>query len=287
MSDPVFIDGIGAIAERFDAFLLDQFGVMHDGTRAYPHAVEALRELQRLGKRLFVLSNSGQRVPPNRERLGRVGLPMDAFEAIVTSGEVAWQVLKARRTPPYDRLGRRCLLLNRDDDRRPVEGLDLDVITEPGAADFILMVNTASPGHTLEDYRAVLAPMLERQTPMICSNPDRVAVSSEGLAIAAGAVAAWYEEEGGRVHRIGKPYPEIYAHCLRHLEGVDKTRVAAVGDSFEHDIRGGRAAGLATVFVRDGIHGPELSGAGPDALLRLAAAHGAPAPDFVCPAFRY
>src|SRR3546814_12878452 len=95
MAPAPLVAGLGALAPRYDVFLLDQFGVLHDGTTAYPGAIDCLEALQAAGKRSIVLSNSGQRSAPNRERLARLGVPPGLYEDLVTSGEVARGFLAA------------------------------------------------------------------------------------------------------------------------------------------------------------------------------------------------
>ncbi|HEX6012024.1 MAG TPA: HAD family hydrolase, partial [Geminicoccaceae bacterium] len=94
MNSPRFVDGIGAFADRYEGFLLDQWGVIHDGRKALPKAVAALAELKRRNKRLVVLSNSGRRAALNRRRLADLGLDVAMLDAVVTSGEAAWNLLR-------------------------------------------------------------------------------------------------------------------------------------------------------------------------------------------------
>ena len=103
MSTPSFVDGIGAFADRYQGFLLDQWGVIHDGQQALPAALAALGELKRRNKRLVVLSNSGRRAALNRRRLAEMGFNVAMFDAVVTSGEAAWQALERRNLPGFRR----------------------------------------------------------------------------------------------------------------------------------------------------------------------------------------
>ncbi|WGF88779.1 TIGR01459 family HAD-type hydrolase [Marinivivus vitaminiproducens] len=267
----VRLSGLGEVAERFDVFLLDQFGVLHDGTAPYPNAVEAIEELAARGKKLGVLSNSGQRTAPNRERLAELGIPVDRLTLVVTSGEVAHDLLTARRDEPWRSLGRRCLFYSRDDDLAPVEGLDLELVERPNDADFVFLAGSRTPAWSLADYVHLLRPAVERGLPLLCTNPDRVAVGPSGLRLSAGGIAAWYEEAGGLVHYVGKPHPEIYRACLAAMGEPPRERVAVVGDSFEHDVAGGIASGLATIFVEGGIHADVFKAGNADAVLHTLA----------------
>ena len=121
-----------ALVEDFDVFLVDQFGVLHDGSAAYPGAVEALERLKAAGKRVILLSNSGRRSRPNVERAARLGFPADTYDEIISSGEVAWHLLKERRLGPALREGARCLLFARDNDSSAIDGLGLQRTEDAG-----------------------------------------------------------------------------------------------------------------------------------------------------------
>lgn len=254
MSTPQFATGIGAFADRYQGFLLDQWGVIHDGRRALPEAVAVLAELKRRGKRLVVLSNSGRRAALNRRRLGEMGLDVTLFDAVVTSGEAAWHLLEQRTQPGYRGLGRRCVLFTIGGDRGVLDGLGIEVVERPEEADFLFNTGLEIPPRTLDDYREILERAATRRLPMVCSNPDRVAPSHGTLITAPGTVAALYEAMGCTVLYVGKPHAPIYEACLEAFDGVEPAAIVAVGDSIEHDVRGAKGVGIDSCFVTSGIH---------------------------------
>ncbi|MEL7026766.1 MAG: TIGR01459 family HAD-type hydrolase, partial [Pseudomonadota bacterium] len=91
------LQSLTEIAENYDAIVLDQWGVLHDGTRPYPHAVAALTSLAERGTRMAVLSNSGKRAGPNADRIAAIGFPAALFEVVMTSGEALWRDIQAGR----------------------------------------------------------------------------------------------------------------------------------------------------------------------------------------------
>lgn len=251
---PRFADGIGAFTDRYQGFLLDQWGVIHDGRKALPEAVTALAELKRLGKRLVVLSNSGRRAALNRRRLTEMGLDLGMFDAVVTSGEAAWSLLRQHSQPGWRDLGRRCVLFTIGGDRTVLDDLGIAVVDEPEDADFLFNTGLEIPPRTLDDYHAILERAVVRRLPMVCSNPDRIAPSQGKLITAPGTVAAMYEQMGGSVLYVGKPHAPIYAACLEALDGLRPGEIVAVGDSVEHDVRGANGVGIDSCFVMGGIH---------------------------------
>nr|WP_274616042.1 TIGR01459 family HAD-type hydrolase [Sphingomonas sp. ACRSK] len=271
------IAGLRDVASDHDAFLVDQFGVLHDGTAPYPGAVDTLLALRDAGKLVIVLSNSGKRAAQNATRLERLGFPSDAWTQVLTSGEVAWSILAEA---PQSR--RRCLLLARDGDRSAIGGLPIDLADGGGDCDVVLIAASEGDRWSLADYEVLLAPAAARRVPAYCTNPDRHMLTPVGLRFGAGQVAELYERLGGMVSWIGKPYPEIYAAARRLLGDVAPARILCVGDSVEHDVAGAAGAGLASCLVRSGIH----VDADDTALAALYDATGA-TPQFLAPAFRW
>src|SRR5919108_4830523 len=103
------LDRLSAVADRYDGFILDLWGVLHDGVRPYPGVVETLRQLKRSGKRLVVLSNAPRRAAPVARRMQEIGIAPDLYDVLHSSGEETWRLLKERTDPIFAGLGRRFL----------------------------------------------------------------------------------------------------------------------------------------------------------------------------------
>ncbi|PDT80466.1 TIGR01459 family HAD-type hydrolase [Sinorhizobium sp. BJ1] len=273
------IPGISAIADSYDAFLVDQFGVLRDGREPYPGAAETLVRLKQAGKRVIILSNSGKRSAENDRRLAELGFEPGSWDWFLTSGEVAWQLLKLEGAAAEGKT-RKCLLISRDGDLSPLKGLDL-VRTESGEeADIVLLAGSEGDVHPLVHYEDLLRPAARRGVPCLCTNPDKLMLTRTGLAFGAGRIAERYEGLGGKVRWIGKPFPDIYDFALDFLGRPDPERVCAIGDSVEHDIAGAAAAGFGSVLVATGILEHQSEGE----RRRLFAEHAA-MPDFILPQF--
>ncbi|WP_379064038.1 TIGR01459 family HAD-type hydrolase [Mesorhizobium sp. UC74_2] len=273
------LSGIRDLADRFDAFILDQFGVLHDGSAPYPGAVETLVRLKQAGKPILLLSNSGKRSAPNEARLEKLGFVPGSWGHFLSSGEVAWQSLRGSLASGKNV---RCLLVSRDGDRSAVDGLPLTLVDHGSQADIVLLAASEGDRFDLGHYRRLLEPAAARGVVCLCTNPDKIMLTSVGPRFGAGAIAELYVELGGPVTWIGKPFAEIYAAALKLLGNPDRTRVVCVGDSIEHDIAGGRGAGLSTALVTTGI----LETATAVEKQQLYAEHQA-TPDFLLRAFTW
>ncbi|MBU6372911.1 MAG: TIGR01459 family HAD-type hydrolase [Alphaproteobacteria bacterium] len=248
------ISSLDAIADRYDALLCDLWGVVHNGRRAFPAAVTALQRFRARGGIVVLISNVPKPRDPIPGQLDALGVPRDAWDEIVTSGD-AIRVELARRAPgPMYRIGP-------DDDSELWAGLGLAETRDPAAAAFLAISGLDDPlRETPQDYGPLLDAARARDLELLCANPDIVVRVGERLVWCAGAVAAEYEARGGRVVMAGKPHPPIYALAETALAAVagrsiDRSRILAVGDGAGTDVKGANGHGVDALFVATGIHG--------------------------------
>jgi len=256
------IGGLRELAPYYDGFILDLWGVIHDGVAPMPGAVDCLRSLMESDKRIILLSNAPRRADDVVRRITRIGVPAGLYHHVMSSGEEAWQHLRRRDDPFYAALGRRCLHIGSERDIEIRHGLDLEFVDTAEEAEFVLNTGPAGWDDRLEDYEPILQLALDRNLPMICANPDIVVMHGNQLALCAGALAKWYEEAGGRVRWHGKPFRSVYDTCVELLGIDDCSRILAVGDSVRTDIAGAAGAGIDSLLIAGGIHAEEFGTAG-------------------------
>src|SRR5271165_1263412 len=275
------IRGLGEISDRYDAILCDIWGVLHNGVASFAPAAEALTSFRRRGGAVVLITNAPRPSPPIHRQVLRLGVPPDAFDAIVTSGDVTIGLME-------EQTGDRVLHIG--------PGRDLSLFNAAaeatGGRPRLLVLEDAQyavctglrndESETPDDYEPELRAMAARAMTMICANPDIVIHRGETLIYCAGALARRYEELGGSVIYAGKPYPPIYTRALALAEQargtqVDRRRVLTVGEGMKTDIAGAARAGLDALLVTHGIHRGALHGdmldrpADPDELRRLCA----------------
>ena len=243
------VRGLQDIASGFDAFIIDQFGVIHDGAKLYPGALDAMAGLKAAAKKVVILTNSGKRRVANQARIVAMGIPAELFIDVVSSGDVAYRAIAsgAHGHP------RNACIIGKEGETYDFGGLDLDLVSRPEQADILIVLGSNTPATTLDGYAHLLEPAARLAIPAICCNPDKLMMTSTGLHPAPGAIAALYEELGGKVAWVGKPYQAIYKHALAAAGNPAPVRTLCIGDSLEHDIKGGKKAGLKTCLVRTGI----------------------------------
>ena len=253
------LPGMAPLAARYDGFILDLWGVIHDGVRPYAGAVHCLQRLQAAGKRCVLLSNAPRRAGAAEAMLRDMGITPDLYTAVLTSGEAVHLALRDRTDPWFAALGGKVWHLGPERDRNVIDGLPLTLAAAPAEADFVL--NTGPDDHraptAIAPFEADLAECARHRLPMICANPDLEVIRGGIRVICAGALAARYEQLGGTVRSLGKPDPAIYQPVLALL-GTGKARTLAVGDSLRTDISGAQAAGVDSCWVLGGIHADAL-----------------------------
>ncbi len=269
------LPGLAAQAGDYDGFILDLWGVIHDGQRVFPHAIETLRALKAAGKQAVLLSNAPRRETVVAARNHEIGLPEGLVAGIVTSGEEAWRHMHDRSDAFHQGLGRRCLHLGGPRDRSMREGLPYEFVEDAAVADCILNTGSAEEDGSMAATEAALATAAARDLPMVCANPDRVVISGGRREPCAGAIADRYEALGGRVAWHGKPFAGVYRRAMERLGIDDKRRVLCVGDGMETDMVGAQNAGLDALFILGGIHQDDFGrsnqgGVDPAALQRVA-----------------
>jgi HAD superfamily hydrolase (TIGR01459 family) len=254
-----YATGLSQLAERYDLFLVDQWGVLHDGQNPFPGVRACLRRLMEIGKQVVILSNSGKPAPSNMKRLAEMGIEEAAYTELVTSGDVVRDLIARRDRLPYSALGSRCLFWGSEGGEVLLKGMQLQRTDAVSDADFILLAGVTD-FHPLSHYERSLRLAVKRRIPLVCANPDVVRFSKGELRFSAGEVARLYQDMGGTVHFVGKPHPAIYDYCFRIMGGVEPERTLAIGDSLSHDVLGGARAGVHTAFVCGGIHHEEFEG---------------------------
>jgi len=266
------VSGLRDLAADYDGYVLDLWGVVHDGVHPYPGVLDCMGRLVGAGKRVVLLSNAPRRADDVVRRIAAIGVPGGLYHAVMSSGEEAWQYLQRRDNPFYAALGRNCLHICSERDLEIREGLGLVYVATPEEADFILNTGPAGWDDTIEDYAPVLEASRERGLKMVCANPDLTVMHGAKLALCAGALAVHYEKLGGIVRWHGKPYRSVYESCLALMGIADKTRILAIGDSLRTDIAGANGAGIDSLLIAGGLHAHEFAPGGHLDLDRIGAA---------------
>lgn len=284
---PTFLPGLAAVARNYDGFIIDLWGTVHDGVKAYAAAIDVLSRLRAQPASVCLLSNAARSIADIARKLTGMGLDKSCYDHLVSSGEATIEAL-CRPGADHRVPGETYYFIGPEDGEPLLQGLGYIRVDDPSAAAFIL--NTGStPGTDLAHYERALCACARHRLPMICANPDLFVKVGGHHVMCAGTIARRYEAVGGQVRYYGKPDPAIYRDCLERMKRP-ASAVLAVGDGLETDIAGAHAAGMDSVFVLGGLHVDYLdqAGAAParDVLQPLFARSGC-TPTYVMPYLRW
>ena len=260
MTKPQHISGLGEIAEKYDTILCDVWGVIHNGRKAFEPACEALVRFREGGGTVVLITNAP--VPKQQviSYFRPMGVPDAVFDDCVSSGDATRDELSRRRDEKIWRLG---VDSGWERDKFLYEGLDLD-FASPEDAETVLCVGLEDEKKDdPEAYREELKLGAKRGLPMICANPDIKVRVGDRLIWCAGALAAIYVEEGGKVIYPGKPHEPIYRLSLARaaeIRGKAPQSVLCIGDSPATDMRGAADQGFDALYVGTGLaeHGNDF-----------------------------
>ncbi|MBE0554471.1 MAG: TIGR01459 family HAD-type hydrolase [Rhodobacteraceae bacterium] len=252
------IRSLAEVAAGYDAVFCDLWGCLHNGKAPFPAAVAALRAFRAGGGRVVLMTNAPRPFSAVERQLNTMGVPQDAWDLIVSSGDAAqaamlqgavgrkvFHIGAVKDEPFFSEFpGDMAALAASQPAIERVGMLDAEGIVCTGLADD----QTETPA----DYRAQLLLGKTRGLPMLCANPDIVVDMGEKRAYCAGALAEDYANMGGEVLYYGKPHPPIYDLARRRM-GLDDPRILCIGDGIATDVQGGIAEGLDTLFITGGI----------------------------------
>jgi HAD superfamily hydrolase (TIGR01459 family) len=246
------ISSIHDVGLRYSAWLVDIWGVMHNGVRPFGPAVEATRRFREQGGVVLLLSNSPRPSETLRQQLRTLGVADQSYDATVSSGDLTRYELKKRDGARVFHLGpKRDLLIFTGLNIARVDASQAELIVCTGLFD--------DETETPDDYRGLLGDLAERGLMMFCANPDHMVERGDSLIYCAGALADLYEQLGGRAIYAGKPHLPIYKLAFETIEQiagrpVPKGKILAIGDGLHTDIAGAAAAGIDSVFVASALH---------------------------------
>jgi HAD superfamily hydrolase (TIGR01459 family) len=249
---PPLITSIASVGAARDAWLVDIWGVMHNGVKPFVPAVSACEKFRAAGGTVLLLSNAPRPASGVAAQLDRIGVARTAWDAIVSSGDAARAFVSAYAPGPVFHLGPERDLSIYDGlgvSRGPADAAKAIVCT--GLFDD----ETETPG----TYTALLKSCNARGLPMVCANPDLTVERGGRIIYCAGAVAGAYEALGGHVTYAGKPHLPVYDMAfaeLALLRGHDVSReaVLAIGDGIRTDIAGAANANVQSVYIASGVH---------------------------------
>lgn len=286
-----YMASVEELTTKFDAFILDLWGVVHDGKQLYPGTLDCLKQLRKAGKKITFLSNAPRRAHVVQTALAGMGVDASLYDTIITSGEAAFRHLEHPEKSFFKPRGHNYLYIGLERDRQILDGLHYTEVKHAEQAQFVLLSHSFEDNQPLSMFASTFEECAALHLPMLCINPDMEVVRITGERVyCAGELARDYHMRGGEVVYFGKPHRTVYELTLATFSNIDHSRIVAIGDSLNTDILGGNRTGIATALVAGGILKATLGAASEPGYTQKCEAlfkEKEIAPQFVLPAFCY
>lgn len=266
------ITALSDVSDRYSAVFCDLWGCLHNGVAAYPAAIKSLQDFRTKGGRVILLTNAPRPKSDVMAQLTRMGVPQDAWDDIVTSGQATqYAMLGGLIGTDIHHIGaKKDLRFFTDFDAdMPKASINRVAINQSTGIICTGLANDAT--ESPDDYRAVLLQAKTLDLPMLCANPDVTVHVGDKLLYCAGALAKDYQAMGGKVFYFGKPYPPIYDLARQKLASWDvEGNILCIGDGINTDVLGASGEALDCLYITSGVDHPrfgrDLAAPDPDLL---------------------
>ena len=239
--------GLKSIADDFDLYFIDIWGVIHNGINLFKEAIEVLDQLEKLKKEYVLLTNAPR---PNSTvilYLKKMGLDEVKSNKVYTSGEASINFLESEfKNKKFFHIGtpKDFDLFNSFQKNKTENISDSEYLLCTGLFD--------EYENDLDYYKNLLK--VNSNKKMICTNPDLIVDRGDIRELCAGSVAMVFEKMGGEVIYFGKPYPEVYAQSTNKKN----KKILCIGDNLNTDIKGANLQDYHSLLISNGIHKKEI-----------------------------
>ena len=238
------LDHLSNIFDNYDTFVIDLWGVIHNGVMLNSKAMDAIEQLKNNSKKIVFLSNAPRLSLKVVNFLTKMSMDKKYLSNVMTSGEAAMYAINKNK------FGKKFFHLGPPRDNSVFEKVkENKTIIEK--CDFILCTGLFDEHeNNLEYYKNFLKKHVVKK--MVCTNPDLTVHRGNIEELCAGSVAKVFEDLGGEVVYFGKPHKEVYDMCFNSNE-----KVLAIGDNLRTDIKGANNMNIDCIFITDGVHRDE------------------------------
>ena len=241
------LNHLSEVYDVYDTFVIDLWGVMHNGIKLNEKAIEAIKQLKKNSKKIVFLSNAPRPSAKVIDFLLKMKMDKQYLTNVVTSGEAAMSAINENK------FGKTFFHIGPLRDFPIFEKVRENKISSIEKCNFILGTGLFDEYKSdLDFYKNFLLKHTEKK--FICTNPDLTVHKGDKEEYCAGKIAKIFEELGGKVIYYGKPYREIYQLCFKKNE-----KVLAIGDNLRTDIKGANNLNIDCLFISEGVHRNEFN----------------------------
>lgn len=251
------IQKLREIADDYDVFIIDLWGVIHDGITIFPPTLEVLEKLKHAKKYVYLMTNNPKSTQENVTKLAGMGLMPELYTGLISAGQEGIEMFLSKIFLPDHQRPLKALVVEEGFICNWTELVEIERVESPLQADFILGFHIHEKNMDMTVYKPLLTQAIHHKLPFLCVNPDLYASRNNEQFARVGLLAKTYEEMGGTVFYAGKPSPSIYKNII---EKHTHKRILMIGDSLVTDIKGANKMGFDGLLISSGNHKEDLSG---------------------------
>jgi len=253
MSENLDNKGLKSIADNYDIFYIDLWGVIHNGINPHKNAIKTLEEITRAKKQYVLLTNAPRPNSSVNLFLEKMGINKEIREKVYSSGEASLSYLKKNF------LNKKFFHLGPARDFDLFSNFKKDKTPEIKESSYLLCTALFEDySQDLNYYKELLKEHINKK--MICTNPDLIVDKGNKRELCAGSVALIFEKIGGEVVYFGKPFPEIYNQSINNKG----KKILSIGDNLNTDIKGANLLNYDSLLISNGVHKDEIKKEGID-----------------------
>ncbi|MFN7038254.1 MAG: TIGR01459 family HAD-type hydrolase [Alphaproteobacteria bacterium] len=255
------IKSLNGIIHKYNGYIIDLCGVMHNGQELYDTSVAAIELLRANNKKIIFLSNAPRPSTITIQSLKKLGFEIKD-EIIITSGDLVREQLSNPTDENFSKFGKKYYFLGYDKNPNLIAGINSSFVRveDLNSADFLLLAayitDEEKNKYGFGLYDEILKEAADRNLIAVCANPDKIAPQGSGYNYPAGTFSKRYEEMGGKVCYYGKPHENAYEKAFSIFDkmGIEKSNILAIGDSLETDVLGGNKMNIDSLLLKWGTH---------------------------------
>ncbi len=272
------IAGLHLIADQYDAYIIDLWGVIYNGHYVFDAAKKVLHNLMASGKVVHLITNNPRSSAENVNILNEYGLTNDYYSDIITAGQKTIDLLRSGVLLPDHKRPLKTFII---DDIGLCDWIDianLEIVNDITEADLVLSVHMDETMLNPSPFVPLFEKAISLGIPHVCSNPDKYVMKKNTKLSRVGILADLYKVLGGIVYEIGKPHPVMFEDMLRTH---DPSKILLIGDSLVTDITAAHYIGVDSLLVTSGYHQDEFRSASRFSNKKLFKNYGV-SPTYVC-----
>jgi len=247
------LKGIREVADKYDVYFIDLWGVIHNGLACYPEALSVLEYLKKKNKKIILISNAPRPSKTVSLFLEKIRLPNSLYDILITSGDETKEYITTHKK------NKKFYHLGPDRDQDLFKDLNINLFNKEESDEIICTGLFFAENEKLEQYNSELELYKQQNKILVCANPDEAVFRGNKKELCAGALAKKFEELGGQVIYFGKPYKSIYYSALKKLNLLKifeekKINLIAIGDNLKTDIKGANSLNIDSIFITNGLY---------------------------------